>query len=105
VGIPGAASYENAIAHCLLDPGRRRHRVVVDTADKLSNALGINAGGNELGHNQQGTQGGSAAFVLHALQVPGRLSFFSLCERGGRELAGPRFIFNGDIKTRPPHPR
>jgi hypothetical protein len=49
------------------DPGYRRHGVVADTADKLSNSLGINAGSDELGHYQQGAQGGGAAFVLHAV--------------------------------------
>jgi hypothetical protein len=60
-------SCEDSAAHCLLDARRRRHRVVADTADKLSNSLGINAGGNELGNNQQGAQGGGAALVLHAV--------------------------------------
>jgi hypothetical protein len=38
--------------------------VVADTADKLSNSLGINAGSDELGHHQQGPQGFGAAVVL-----------------------------------------
>jgi hypothetical protein len=49
------------------DPGRRRHRVVADTAHKLSNSLGINAGSHVVGLNQQSAQGGGAAFVLHAV--------------------------------------
>jgi hypothetical protein len=61
-------------AHCLLDTDRRCHRVVADTAHKLSNSLGINAGSNELGHHQQGAQRGSAAVDLRAREVSSRLS-------------------------------
>jgi hypothetical protein len=60
-------SCEDSAAHCLLGPSRRRYRVVAPGAGRLCGAMGCNAGGHELGHNQQGPQGGGAAFVLHAL--------------------------------------